>query len=311
MKLSRRVLLFVLSLGCLLPFAPKQAQAADIDYAAIYERASQSVVFIAAMLDANRSKSGTGFVVSPDGYLMTSRHVIWNDEANKACERIVIFLKPERITGRNEDDLLKRYDATVVRAKGELDVALLKIENPPAGLIPLVFGNEDDAKVGMPTAAIGHPEGGSRWSLTTGLISGQQLDFAGVKGFDMVQMTTSLNPGNSGGPLLNKDSKVIGVNTAVIRKGSSGVVLEGINLALKGTTAEKWMKESPVPGVEKAPALVAAQPTPKKAPAEAVKKMNEAKPGKVYTANDLGAMFKEIEDDSEKAIDEFRKTHKR
>lgn len=311
MKLSRWVLIVGLALGVLVPLYPKQVQAAEMDYAAIYERASQSVVFIAAMLDANRTKTGSGFIVSPDGYVMTSRHVIWNDDTNKASERIVIFLKPERITGRPEDDLTKRYDATVVRAKGELDVALLKIENPPATLIPLVFGNDDDAKVGMPTAAIGHPEGGARWSLTTGLISGQQLDFAGVKGFDMVQMTTSLNPGNSGGPLLNKDSKVIGVNTAVIRKGSSGVVLEGINLALKGTTAEKWMKEAPVPGVEKAPAVVAKQPAPKSAPPEAVKKMNEAKPGKVYTADDLGAMFKQIEDDSEKAIEEFRKAHQR
>jgi serine protease Do len=78
--------------------------------------------------------------------------------------------------------------------------------------------------------------------LTTGKVSASWEDYRNKKGWDVFQTETSLNPGNSGGPLLDGSGAVIGVNTFIIRKGEQGLTLTGLNFAVKSTTARTWIK---------------------------------------------------------------------
>jgi len=317
----KKSILFVLTIAFMFCLAP--AYAGNMDYADVYEKSSPSVVYIAAFLEGNKSKSGTGFLVTPDGHVMTSRHVIWDDENDKPAKAIAIFLKPERVTGRMSDDLVKRQSATLIKESKKLDLALLKLNTKPAGLKPLPFAKPASAKVGLPTAAIGHPAGGTRWSLTTGQISGQILDFNNVKGFDMIQMETSLNPGNSGGPLLNEHSQVVGVNTLVVREARDGTNLEGLNFALMGSTAYLWLKGNNIAGVDEAAAPAKAnakkpepiaiaepEPEPKAEPTkEEPPKLPQAKAGKVFTPQDIEKVLNEVEEDAEEALRSYRRKH--
>src|SRR5206468_6675576 len=91
------------------------------------------------------------------------------------------------------------------------------------------------------TAAIGHPEHGAKWSLTTGRIGGEWANFEGVTGKDVYQMETSVNRGNSGGPLLDGNGYMVGINTAIARRSEDGLAITGINFALKSSVVRAWI----------------------------------------------------------------------
>jgi len=103
----------------------------------------------------------------------------------------------------------------------------------------------DDSKVGVgeATAAIGHPEHGAKWSLTTGRIGGEWSDFEGVKGKDVYQMETSVNRGNSGGPLLDGNGFLVGINTSIARRSADGLAITGINFAIKSSVVRRWIAQ--------------------------------------------------------------------
>lgn len=320
-----------------------QALAGEMDYAAVYQKTSGSVVLVAAYADNGNSKQGSGFIISADGLVVTNSHVIYFDEAKKAALRIVIYLKPDKISGRAGDDLTLRYDARLLDYSNELDLALLKISDPPKNLKVLDFADPEKTVVGLATAAIGHPVGGTRWSLTTGRISGNISDFNNVAGRNMIQMENSLNPGNSGGPLINAEGRVIGVNTATMRKGPDGFVLEGINFAISGDTAMNWLEkekvqinpvkrnnkqDQPVMVKEKkafsssekmGDNLLDRQRPEKKPVKNPVKKLRkqdnkkekkpEVKPGKVFTPNDIEKMMDKMVDDMEEEFKQHKKKY--
>jgi serine protease Do len=94
--------------------------------------------------------------------------------------------------------------------------------------------------------AIGHPEQGGLWTLTTGVISAEVDNFNGVKGKHVFQTETGLNRGNSGGPLLDGEGRMIGVNTAIARVASDGLPITSISFSLKSSVATQWLREQGV-----------------------------------------------------------------
>jgi putative serine protease PepD len=186
----------------------------------VYRQTAGSVAFITAEItqDAgsdnpfapSQSQSGTatgsGFVVSKDGLIVTNNHVV--DGATSI--KVKIGDGPQQ-TAR----LIGRDSST--------DLALLKVDTGGKALTPLKLADSSTVQVGDPTYAIGNPYGLDR-TLTTGVVSALQREISAPDGFSIshvIQTDAALNPGNSGGPLLNTAGEVIGVNSQ-IESGSSG-----------------------------------------------------------------------------------------
>lgn len=156
---------------------------------------------------------GSGFVISPDGLIVTNRHVVADDAAKY---RVI-----------TKDD--KTFEVQKIYRDPVNDLAILKIDPGKALLIPVVLGDSGQLKVGQFVVAIGTALGEFRSTVTTGVISGlgrgisagnplgglvERLD-------DVIQTDAAINPGNSGGPLFNSSGQVIGVNTAVSSEGQN------------------------------------------------------------------------------------------
>ncbi len=153
---------------------------------------------------------GSGFVVSPDGLIVTNRHVVDDTEA-----RYSVFL------GDGSD-----YEVEVLARDPQLDIAVLKITNLPPGteLNHLSFGDSDALRLGEPVVAIGNALAEFRNSVSVGVVSGLARSIVASDGYgrsealsDVIQTDAAINPGNSGGPLLNLRGEVIGVNVATSR----------------------------------------------------------------------------------------------
>jgi serine protease Do len=148
--------------------------------------------------------SGSGFVVSADGYILTNNHVV------EGAERVIVRLHDRR-----------EFDAKVIGTDANTDIAVLKIESE--GLKPAALGNSDNEKIGEWVLAVGNPlNEGLTFTVTSGIISakGRQLqDLPGTRTTlnisDFIQTDAAINPGNSGGPLVNVRGEVIGVNSAI------------------------------------------------------------------------------------------------
>jgi putative serine protease PepD len=176
----------------------------------VYDRAKNSVAYITAQVTENSAgpfggtqtgeATGTGFVVAADGYIVTNAHVV----ANATDVKVKVGdgrVKSARIVGRDTSS----------------DLALLKIDPAGQDLVPLKLGDSSKVAVGDPTYAIGNPFGLSR-TLTTGVISALQRQISAPDGYtidDVLQTDAALNPGNSGGPLLDAQGNVIGVNSQI------------------------------------------------------------------------------------------------
>jgi S1-C subfamily serine protease len=233
----------LLSLWCaVLVCASGSSIAEDFSARDVYQSAAPSVVIVCAGTEQDAISSGTGFVISSEGLILTNDHVVSAQDGRLASE-IMIFLKPEHIVGDMNRDLERAFRAKVVAHSTELDLALLKIEGTsPVGLLPLAFGNSERVEIGAPVAAIGHPHGGGLWALTTGTVSSKHK----VGEIDVFQTDAAINPGNSGGPLLDRDARLIGVNTFVVRLSDDGFPLEGINYALRGNLVRDWLLDRDV-----------------------------------------------------------------
>jgi serine protease Do len=207
----------------------------------IYESVGPGVVLILASDGGRMGSGGTGSIIRADGLVITNAHVIINKETNRPYRQLSLFLKPSRVTGNMDKDLSRRFEAKLVSFDVSLDMALLQMENPPPGLTVVSFGNPENVAIGDPVVAIGHPETGGLWTLTTGTISAEMENFNGVKGKDIFQTETSINRGNSGGPLLDGRGAMVGVNTMISRKAADGLTITSINFALKSSVAQHWL----------------------------------------------------------------------
>jgi serine protease Do len=147
--------------------------------------------------------SGSGFVVSSDGYILTNNHVV------EGAEQVTV-----RLLDRRE------FKAKVVGTDPNTDVAVLKIDGK--GLPPVALGNSEDARVGEWVLAIGNPLGeGLTFTVTSGIVSAKGRALQGLPGRgqgsiqDFIQTDAAINPGNSGGPLVSVRGEVIGINSAI------------------------------------------------------------------------------------------------
>lgn len=158
---------------------------------------------------------GSGFIVSEDGYIVTNKHVVSDENAE-----YTVFM----------DDNTKKYPAKVVAIDPVNDVAILKIE--AKDLPYLQFANSDNLNVGQTAIAIGNPLLEFNNSVSVGVVSGLSRSITAGNGAGMseqlegvIQTDAAINPGNSGGPLLNLKGKVIGVNVAVASAENIGFAL--------------------------------------------------------------------------------------
>ncbi len=215
---------------------------AEFSAAEVYRSASPAVVVIFGFDASGNGSSGTGSIVTPDGKVLTNNHVIYDPKTRAPFKNIKVFLKPSRITGSVEQDLKNPYSVRVLARDGELDLAVLQVLDAPNRLPVLPMGDSESVEVGASVAAIGHPGGGGLWTLTTGTISSTRKDGSRA----IFQTDAAINPGNSGGPLLDGDSRMIGVNTFVRRVNAEGLPLEGLNYSLRSSLVRDWMSREGV-----------------------------------------------------------------
>ncbi|MEX5213245.1 MAG: serine protease [Nitrospiraceae bacterium] len=217
-----------------------RAVAGELSPAQVYAAAAPATVFIIAA-SGNGGSSGTGSIVDRAGLVLTNAHVIMDKQAKVPYEAVFVFLKPARVSGRDKENLANRFKATVVAYQEALDLALLKINEAPPSLPVLPMGDSSGITIGSRVLAIGHPERGGLWSLTTGVISAEWKDYGGVPGWDVFQTETSLNRGNSGGPLVDEHGNQIGVNSFIQRRSEDGLAITSINFAIKSSVAREWL----------------------------------------------------------------------
>jgi len=228
--------------------AAVHAVAAELTPQQIYERAAPAVVLVIGYSEQGGNGSGgTGSIIRKDGLVLTNAHVVIDEQTGKPYPRLSVFLKPDRVTGNPKTDLARRVKATVVAFHRTMDLALLKMEDPPPSLPVLELGDPDRVKIGERVVAIGHPEQGGLWTLTTGVISAEFDDFNNTQGKHVFQTETGLNRGNSGGPLLDAQGRIIGVNTAIARLAPDGLPITSISFALKASVARSWLSNQAVP----------------------------------------------------------------
>jgi len=146
--------------------------------------------------------SGSGFIVSPDGYILTNNHVV------QGADRVIVRLYDNR-----------EFTATTVGTDPSTDVAVIKIQT--TGLPTVRMGDADSTKIGNWVLAIGNPLGEAfTFTVTAGIVSAKGRLLSGLNPSryaiqDFIQTDAAINPGNSGGPLVNVRGEVIGINSAI------------------------------------------------------------------------------------------------
>lgn len=157
-------------------------------------------------VESTQIGGGSGFIISQDGYVITSNHVVADTTAD-----YTVIIEPT-----------KKYPAKVLSRNPINDIAVLKID---AKKMPyLEMANSDNIEIGQEVIAVGNPLGEFTDTISAGIVSGLSRYITAFGGIDnqsqnlrgLIQTDAAINPGNSGGPLVDMDGKVIGINTATI-----------------------------------------------------------------------------------------------
>jgi putative serine protease PepD len=196
----------------------------------VYEGAKDSVAYVVADT-AQGQATGSGFVVSKDGLIVTNDHVV--DGATQVQVKVGTSGKAQ--------------DARVVGVDASRDLALLKVDGQD--LKPLPLGDSSKVAVGDATFAIGNPFGLDH-TFTTGIVSALNRDLQSPNGATIhgaIQTDAAINPGNSGGALLDSDGNVIGVNSQIAtgsQSGSGEGGNVGIGFAIPSDTVKAFISEA-------------------------------------------------------------------
>jgi putative serine protease PepD len=231
-------------------FASNATSAAALTPREVYERDAHGVVAIRATSSAGAGSSarsllgaqeqteqtdtGSGIVLSTAGLIVTNDHVV------DGASTIAVSLDGEG--GRTTR-------ATVVAEDRSSDLALLKINPSGLTLHPLTLVNSSSTEVGDAAYAIGNPFG-LNWTLTTGIVSALNREIKAPDGSPIghvIQTDAALNPGNSGGPLINDAGSVIGINSQIISGSSSATGQggsSGVGFAISSETIEAFLRQS-------------------------------------------------------------------
>jgi putative serine protease PepD len=192
---------------------------------AVYGRVKNGVVEVETAVAAQGGATGSGFVIDEQGHIVTNQHVVDGAQA---------------VTVRFSDGT--EVQATVVGTDPSTDIAVLDVDRPGSDLTPLSFAADGSLEVGDAVIAIGSPFG-LQGTLTSGVISALGREIRSPNGFtieNVVQTDAALNQGNSGGPVLDDQGRVVGV-AAQIRSESGGS--DGIGYAVPGDTAQRVARE--------------------------------------------------------------------
>jgi S1-C subfamily serine protease len=205
----------------------------------IYKRLSPGVVTVISIFDGNGFQvgedgsggQGSGFVLDGQGYVATNAHVVTEESStDRAGEVYVEFFDGNRVK------------AEIVGVDPNADVALLKLDPAGLSLTPLRLGSSHDIAVGEPVAAIGSPFG-ERQSLSVGVVSAVDRNIRSLTRFgigDAIQTDAAVNPGNSGGPLLDADGEVLGINAQIKTDSGGG---EGVGFAVPVDAVRRSLDE--------------------------------------------------------------------
>lgn len=183
----------------------------ESEIARLYNEVSPSVVSInvtVRQFSRLGAASGSGFVISDEGHVVTNAHVV-EDTIRDGIE--VNFVDGTIVRGR------------IVAMDRDSDLAVLQVDLPPEQLRPLTLADSDRLVIGQSALAIGSPFG-QRWTLTQGIISALDRTIQGLTRFtigSVIQTDAAINQGNSGGPLLNLRGEVIGVNSQIVTESRS------------------------------------------------------------------------------------------
>lgn len=164
----------------------------------IYEKVLPSVVGVSCTLRTGTA-TGTGIIISEDGYIITNAHVV-----EDAISVMIV------------DNDMNEYEAEIIGSDTQTDIAVLKIDK--TGLTPCEFGRSGDVKIGELAVVIGNPLGFELYgTMTDGIISGLNRTITiGDRTMTLIQTSASINQGNSGGPLINAYGQVIGITSAKV-----------------------------------------------------------------------------------------------
>jgi len=179
---------------------------ASADFSGIIEDAIKSVVTI----KTSAGFQGTGFIIEEKGYVITNSHVL-ADESGVLADSIQVITFEQGTKNAEFIGFNREFDIALLKISGEYD--------------PLKFGNSNNVQAGEKVIAIGNPLG-LQFSVSEGIVSA--VHRTGINGLDIyIQTDAALNPGNSGGPLINNQGKVIGINNFKIGSGENlGFALE-------------------------------------------------------------------------------------
>ncbi len=244
--------------------APPPSADVPFDPKKIYHDASKSVALILCTNSEGTGELGTGTVVdAARRRILTNAHVVIRDATRQPWTTIHVYFKPAHMTGDPKQDMKNPVDGRVVAFDRALDLALVEVPSLPDDAATVALDDPRGVEVGERVAAIGHPEQGGLWTLTTGVISTVVADVGGVKGKNAFQTDTSINRGNSGGPLLDARGAIIGVNTSMARKAADGLAITSVNFALRSDVARRWMaaQDEKVAYGSAPAAMVAANPS--------------------------------------------------
>ena len=191
--------------------APSPVQAQDEDTnIRVYKQASPAVVSI-----QSRSGNGSGSIIDPKGLVLTNAHVV------RGATTVNVILSDKR-----------QFRGVVIASSRNPDLAVIRLEGVTTNLPTIQIASSSGIQVGQRAFAIGNPFGRFAGTLTTGIISRIDRDRK------LLQTDAALNPGNSGGPLLNSRAELVGVNTAIFTTSSAN---SGIGLAIEADTVKQFI----------------------------------------------------------------------